>query len=263
MIGYIYKHTSKSGKSYIGQTYNKNGPEARWRNGLGYSNRQVFGKAIEKYGWDYFTSSILHRVEEDNLDDLIKRLNSLESSEILKHNTMLPNGYNLTSGGLNEIISNETKTKQSNVALKRYLNGAVPWNKGIPKDKQPRYGKAQTNKQKVIASGSMKKSWAQGKIKPRPVGEFQHNEETKKKISLIQNSRTKTEKLAIQKKREGTMIKKYGKKSIGSPTALGKKWFTNGDINTIAFVCPVGFYPGKTISQETRNKISLSLKAKN
>lgn len=46
MKGYIYMHTTPSGKKYIGQTYNS--LDGRWANGKGYKG--YFGKIIKKYG---------------------------------------------------------------------------------------------------------------------------------------------------------------------------------------------------------------------
>ena len=54
----IYKHTSPSGKVYIGQTYRKNLND-RWSNGNGYRKCDVFYAAIKKYGWDNFKHEIL------------------------------------------------------------------------------------------------------------------------------------------------------------------------------------------------------------
>ena len=56
----VYKHTTPSGKVYIGITSQK--IELRWRNGKGYKT-QVFNHAIEKYGWD----NIIHEVLFENL----------------------------------------------------------------------------------------------------------------------------------------------------------------------------------------------------
>ena len=57
----VYKHTSPSGKSYIGITNQR--PERRWRGGAGYIQRDgnptPFERAITKYGWDNFTHEIL------------------------------------------------------------------------------------------------------------------------------------------------------------------------------------------------------------
>jgi group I intron endonuclease len=54
----VYKHTSPSGKVYIGITRQK--PEARWgRDGTGYKHSPHLLAAIKKYGWDAFQHDIL------------------------------------------------------------------------------------------------------------------------------------------------------------------------------------------------------------
>lgn len=53
----VYKHTSPSGKVYIGIT--RQTPERRWDNGKGYKHSPHFRAAIEKYGWDAFKHEIL------------------------------------------------------------------------------------------------------------------------------------------------------------------------------------------------------------
>ena len=59
-MGYtVYKHTSPSGKVYIGITKRK--PEYRWNKGKGYRKDQLlFYRAIKKYGWGNFTHEILY-----------------------------------------------------------------------------------------------------------------------------------------------------------------------------------------------------------
>lgn len=53
----VYKHTSPSGKVYIGTTKRK--PEERWKKGFGYRGNEYFSRAIEKYGWDNICHEIL------------------------------------------------------------------------------------------------------------------------------------------------------------------------------------------------------------
>ena len=53
----VYKHTSPSGKIYIGQTCQS--PKQRWRSGKGYKHNQYLCKAIDKYGWDSFKHEIV------------------------------------------------------------------------------------------------------------------------------------------------------------------------------------------------------------
>ena len=57
----VYKHTSPSGKCYIGITCMS--PKRRWRRGKGYKDNIYFSNAINKYGWDNFE----HLILEENL----------------------------------------------------------------------------------------------------------------------------------------------------------------------------------------------------
>ncbi len=97
-MGIIYIYTFPSGKQYIGQTKStlahrtsqhiseaKNNPE---------TGCVVLNKAIIKYN-GVFTRDILYTT--DDLDDL----NFSETECVELHNTLVPNGYNVRSGGLN------------------------------------------------------------------------------------------------------------------------------------------------------------------
>lgn len=53
----VYKHTSPTGKIYIGIT--KNLPNARWNEGAGYETQKKFYKAIQTYGWINFKHEII------------------------------------------------------------------------------------------------------------------------------------------------------------------------------------------------------------
>ena len=87
----VYKHTSPSGKVYIGITSTL--PRKRWARGLGYRN-QVFYKAIEKYGWDNITHEIIcQNVSEDCAVRLEKFLIAKYQSSDSRF------GYNITGGG--------------------------------------------------------------------------------------------------------------------------------------------------------------------
>lgn len=88
----IYKHTSPSGKIYIGVT--KQDPDRRWQNGLGYKTQRLFWRAIEKYGWGNFE----HEILEDNLTHNVAC--EKEISYINQYQSNNPEyGYNTTSGG--------------------------------------------------------------------------------------------------------------------------------------------------------------------
>lgn len=87
----VYKHTTPSGKVYIGLTGKD--PSTRWNNGNGY-NTQTFGHAVKKYGWNNIKSEIL----ETNLTR--EEASTKEVDYILKYQSNDScYGYNLTNGG--------------------------------------------------------------------------------------------------------------------------------------------------------------------
>lgn len=83
----IYKHTSPTGKCYIGQTSKE--PEARWANGKGYKTQFLFNLAITLWGWQNFT----HEILEENIPTL-QEANQREKYWIHVYNAYL-NGYNM------------------------------------------------------------------------------------------------------------------------------------------------------------------------
>lgn len=104
----VYKHTSPSGKVYIGITSKK--PENRWQKGFGYIGNEHFFRAIQKYGWDNFAHEIisegLTKEEAEAMEiDLIAFYDSTNEDK----------GYNVSTGGENHFAgyhhSEETKKK--------------------------------------------------------------------------------------------------------------------------------------------------------
>lgn len=91
-IWYVYMHTNQiNNKKYVGITGMK--PEYRWQEGRGYKT-QLFGRAIEKYGWDNFKHEILETVSSRD------KACELEKYYIKKYNSNNNNfGYNVSSGG--------------------------------------------------------------------------------------------------------------------------------------------------------------------
>lgn len=100
----VYKHTTPSGKVYIGIAKDV---KHRWRgNGSGYKGSTRISNAIKKYGWDNIKHEILfsNLTKEDACQkeiDLIKQFNSTNPAF----------GYNLLSGGQCGLHSKETKEK--------------------------------------------------------------------------------------------------------------------------------------------------------
>lgn len=89
----VYCHENKSnGKLYFGIT--KTSTRRRWSKGKGYKTQHIFGKAIEKYGWDGFDHIILFTgLSEDEAKqmeiDLIREFKTQDGRY----------GYNITDGG--------------------------------------------------------------------------------------------------------------------------------------------------------------------
>lgn len=91
---YVYMHTNKiNNKKYIGIT-GQDRYWDRWRSdGSGYKT-QVFGRAIEKYGWDNFDHEILKEVETES------EACELEQYYIQKYKSNNKDfGYNISMGG--------------------------------------------------------------------------------------------------------------------------------------------------------------------
>lgn len=98
----VYKHTSPTGKVYIGITSQE--PEVRWQNGFGYKRNHRFFADIVKYGWDNFTHSVLHRGLPQS------DAQNIEAQLILHYHSDLPHyGYNLIGG---TVFSNSRPVEQ-------------------------------------------------------------------------------------------------------------------------------------------------------
>ena len=129
----VYKHTSPSGKVYVGQTRQKI-LNKRWRNGniYGYCHMSIFRKAIDKYGWDNFT----HEIIKDGLT-------KIEADECekywIKYYKELNISYNVSNGGdgCSRKMSEETKKKISE-AHKGKKRGphSKEWNENISKHRK-------------------------------------------------------------------------------------------------------------------------------
>ena len=113
MFVFIYRLTSPSGKSYIGQVIEKKGVRERWnqhvRTALHDKSQgsTALNSAILKYGREHFQVETLCKVHK-NLKD------NVESFCIAFFKTLAPNGYNLQTGGTFTQHSDLTKEKRSN-----------------------------------------------------------------------------------------------------------------------------------------------------
>lgn len=103
----VYKHTSPSGKVYIGIT--SQNPIRRWKNGFGYKTQNCFFNAIKKYSWD----NIKHEILFTGLSKDEAEQKEIELIDYYKSNVPIF-GYNIKEGGccFNE-FSIETRLKIS------------------------------------------------------------------------------------------------------------------------------------------------------
>lgn len=170
----VYKHTTPSGKVYIGITSRK--AEERWLNGRGYRRNNHFWHAIQKYGWENIGHEILaeglSREEAGRVEQMYVAL--FESSDQEK-------GYNLTTGGekgAKHTIESRRKLSESKKG-KRY-NIGVPFSEerkrhmsenhaDVRGEKNPMYGKRWTPEE--IAKRQAHRTYTRGGDHPsaRPI----------------------------------------------------------------------------------------------
>jgi group I intron endonuclease len=110
-MGYIYKITNKiTSQCYVGQTTQK--LEERWRQHKNKkSNCKYLKTALKKYGIENFEFKLICICFDNDL-------NKFEIEYIKKYDSLIPNGYNLRSGGQNGGKHNEETKIKISCALK-------------------------------------------------------------------------------------------------------------------------------------------------
>jgi group I intron endonuclease len=167
-MGYIYKIINKvNGMIYVGQTTQI--LEERWKQHLKItSNCRYMKSAFKKYGIDQFEFKMICICFDEELD-------KFEIQYIKLCNSMVPNGYNLRSGGSSGRHHEETKKKISDTLKNR---------KNIfeiirPK---PQLGKPHTEETKQKISNALKGRTDIIRIKPSHWIGKTHTEESKNKM---------------------------------------------------------------------------------
>lgn len=105
---FIYSLTNNiNGKRYIGQTTRS--VEWRWNQHRKHINSVHFPvyRALRKYGPESFTVEVLA------VACSVDCLNYLEPLFIIAYNSLVPHGYNLDSGGKNNIVHPDTAARMS------------------------------------------------------------------------------------------------------------------------------------------------------
>lgn len=164
----VYKHTSPSGKSYIGITHKKLIYRCG-KDGNGYRKNPLLWKAIQKYGWSSFTNEIL---ESDlTKEEACKK----EKYYITKYNSYTPNGYNLSLGGESGSFgykhTEESKKRIGEVSRLRGFKGHRHTQASIEKNRLAHIGKKNPHsdewRAKVSQSNRGKKRTEESKLKMR------------------------------------------------------------------------------------------------
>lgn len=142
----VYKHTSPSGKVYIGITC-QNSPKNRWDRGRGYMHNYHFVNAVRKYGWDCIKHEIVYTgltcEEASNAEiELIKQYNS----------TNRKCGYNLSPGGGGHSV--ESRTTMSKNLTKLWKN-----NQWREDRKQAIKRGVNTDEHRIVLSQNAKRQW--------------------------------------------------------------------------------------------------------
>lgn len=146
-MGCIYKITNCiNQKLYLGLTINDAETRFKKHKSMIYSNGcSALYEAFKKYGVENFM------VETICFSNNKKELMSLEKHYISELNTVSPNGYNLTSGGENCKVTDETKKKISKALKGRKIKWAEKVSIGVKKlweDEEYRTKQTEQRKQK-------------------------------------------------------------------------------------------------------------------
>ncbi len=177
----VYKHTSPSGKVYIGIT-SKTKPEQRWKSGKGYKKQSLFWKAIQKYGWGSFKHDIL-------FTNLSKKDACNKEIELIKqYKSNNPEyGYNICIGGeLSQFgipCSDEKRAK-----ISKSLQGFKASEETRKKLSAIRKGRkfSKSHKLKLSQNNAMKKQEYRDKVSQALKGR-KFSDETKKRMSLARS----------------------------------------------------------------------------
>ena len=195
-MGFIYKLTFPSEKSYIGQTIcdiHKRLEKHQYAS----SGCVAVRNAIQKYGWE--------KVEKEWYEVPDEDLNFYEEMLVALLGTLSPGGYNLKEGGGNGKPSEESRQKMSEAKTG---------------EKHPMYGKEHTEetKKKMSDAHTGKEHIEESKQKTsealsgekHPMYGKEHTEESKQKMSEAKTGeKNSNSKKVYQYKLDGTYVNEF------------------------------------------------------
>lgn len=205
----VYKHTSPSGKVYIGYTSQRN-VKHRWNNGKGYIGNDYFSKAIDKYGWDNFSHQILFvgSSESEAKEKEIFYISLYDSTDRSK-------GYNITKGG--EGFNGYHHTEECKVRISEKL-------KGVKKTKE-HSSRISSAKKGTIISDSWKQNISKGKLGSVPWNKgIKYSDEQKQSLGkavLVYDYKTKD--FLCRFRSIGECAKYFGVSSTNVGDCLGNR----------------------------------------
>lgn len=228
----VYKHTTPSGKRYIGITCRK--PEERWENGSGYKGNKHFYRAIERYGW----SNIRHEIVADGLTKA--QACAMEIKLIAEYDTTDPDkGYNHSTGGESGSLGMH-HSAESRRKMSKAKKGANHPNYGKHLNVDVRRKISESNKGRTSPrKGTHLSVETRMKIGKANKGKYV-SEETKRKLAESHKGKRQS-----NETRRKLSIAHKGKKP--SAECIRKS---------------IEAHKGKHIDKETRMKISKKLKGK-
>lgn len=283
----VYKHTSPSGKAYIGITCQE--VSRRWTNsGIGYKGCSYFWNAIVKHGWNNFQ----HEVLAENLTEAEAK--QREKELIFVNQTRNPlYGYNLTEGGdgicgfhhteesrkrMSAAHKGYTATAETRARISAVGMGRVPTAQARANMTAAQMGNKHNLGRKHTVESLIKMSVAQ---KGRII-----SDETKKKMSsaasvrkitletreklsaaLMGNQRTLGYKHTDETKKKMSVVHTGNKYCLGykhtDETKAKMSAAQKGKVRsaeTRAHMCAV--FTGRIVSDETKQKMSEALKGR-
>lgn len=224
----VYVHTNKiNGKKYIGQTC-QTLKQRSGKDGKGYAKNPIFGRAIEKYGWDNFTHEVLiENISAEHADSLERLLIKAWKTQDIKY------GYNIEPGGeVHKEISEHTR-KLFSERSKNFWNEPGRKEEFSKKNTgcgNPFYGKHHTPRSIELIK-SHQPSFA-GECNPNYGNKW--SEEQKKSLSDKQKDRLKSMSIEqrdrmIQHNKELNESKKIKVYQLSKDGNIIKEWECIGD----------------------------------
>jgi len=220
-MGFIYRLTFPSKKSYIGQTI-RDIHKRLEEHQLPSSNCVAVYNAIQKYGWE--------KVEKEWYEVPDEDLNFYEEMLVALLGTLSPDGYNLMEGGGSKgRPSEETKQKmkEAKTGEKNHNFGKTPSEESKKKMKEAKTGEKNPMFGKTLSVETKQKmKEAQTGEKNHMFGE-EHTEETKQKISeSMTGEKNHASKRVYQYTLDGMYVDSFG--SIEKAAQSLRKTNTSG-----------------------------------